>query len=134
MQLSVECSNCHGALPREWANDATEHPCPSCGSIGKIVKVEIQEEVGVELHDNIRAKLKDPAFPSSKNPRVDIFAGDDLRKSDRKWMQKERIIDKDNNKYKEVVIDPNSGETIYHNEEPLTDHYGHGSAKFKSEK
>lgn len=62
-------------------------------------------------------------MPSKKNPRQDIFTGDDLCKSDNKWMTKERIIDKDKDLYKETVIDPATGEVVHHYQEPLSDHF-----------
>lgn len=91
--------------------------------------MEILEDVPIEAHDNVRMKLKDPSLPSKKNPRLDQFAGADLRKSDGRWMQKERIIDRDRDLYKEVVVDPKDGTIVHQNEEPLSDHFGHGSAK-----
>jgi|TARA_B110001450_G_C17324859_1_gene360958 hypothetical protein len=39
------------------------------------------------------------------------------------------IICKD--EYKEKVTDRETGEVIHHSEEPLSDHFGHGSAKFR---
>jgi hypothetical protein len=93
--------------------------------------LNIIENVGLEIHDSLRAKAKNVNMPSKKNPRVDIFAGDDLRKSDSKWMTKERVIDKDKNLYREIVKDPATGEIVHHDEEPLSDHFGHGSAKPK---
>ena len=65
--------------------------------------------------------------------RKDIFAGDDLRKSDNKWMKKERVIDKDNDHYREIVTDPETGEVIHECEEKLSDHFGHGSDKPKTQ-
>jgi hypothetical protein len=96
------------------------------------VLMEIVEDAAVEAHDNVRMKVKDPALPSKKNPRLDQFAGEDLRKSDGRWMRKERIIDRDRDFYKEVVIDPTDGTVVHQNEEPLSDHFGHGSAKPKT--
>ena len=46
-------------------------------------------------------------------------------------MTKERSIDRDNNKYKEVVTDPETGKVVHHCEEFLSKHKGHGSAKKK---
>ena len=43
----------------------------------------------------------------------------------------ERCIDKDNNHYKEIVVDPETGEIIHQCEEPLSEHRGHGSDKKK---
>jgi hypothetical protein len=57
--------------------------------------------------------------------------GDDLRKKSGKWYTKERIIDRKNDLYKEIVRNPETGEIIHHCEELLSKHIGHGSAKVK---
>ncbi|GGC77821.1 hypothetical protein GCM10011382_04710 [Vreelandella lutescens] len=77
--------------------------------------------------------MKDKNFNSKKNPRYEFFEGDDLRKSDGKWMQKSRVIDKSKDKYVEKVIDPETGEVVHLCKEPLSKHFGHGSAKFKTD-
>lgn len=46
-------------------------------------------------------------------------------------MQKERIIDRKNNMYKERVVDSDTGSVIRDVEHPLSEHTGHGSAKHK---
>lgn len=43
-------------------------------------------------------------------------------------------IDRDNNKYSEVVEDKETKEIIHHCEEPLSKHTGHGAAKGKKPK
>ena len=40
-----------------------------------------------------------------------------------------RVIDREINIYHEKVIDPKSGAVVHECDEPLTAHYGHGSAK-----
>jgi hypothetical protein len=132
-KVSVACSGCGASLPPDQAGRAADEPCHYCGETQKKIRIEIADRFGVEVHDSFRGRLKDPAFPSKKNPRVEVFSGADIRKSDGKWMSKERVIDKDNDLYKEVVTDPETGEVIHHNEEPLSEHFGHGSAKFKKE-
>ena len=127
---SVSCSSCGTSLPTEWSQETKpENLCPNCGSNAKLVSMSFESKV--DLRSSLRAKLKDPTLPSRKNPRVDVFSGDDLRKSDGQWMKKERILDRVNDQYKEVVIDPKTGEIIHHNEEPLSNHLGHGSDKPK---
>jgi phage FluMu protein Com len=133
MDIKVTCSECGENLPSEWAHSTVEEKCPKCGSINKLIGLSITESVDFDLHENVKGKLKDRNFNSKKNPRYEFFEGDDLRKNDGKWMKKSRVIDKDNDKYKEVVTDPNSGEVIHENEESLSDHFGHGSAKFKGD-
>lgn len=134
MSTKVTCTDCGMELPAEWANESAEHPCPQCGSFKKLINLNIVEHAGLEIHDNVRGKVKDINLPSKKNPRLDFFTGDDLRKSDGKWMQKERVIDRDKDQYKETVVDPQTGQVIHHNEEPLSEHFGHGSAKFNNDK
>ncbi len=60
-----------------------------------------------------------------------FFAGDDLRRSDGKWMQKKRVLDRDNDRYIEVVVDPETEEIVHEKDEPLSEHVDHGTAKFK---
>jgi hypothetical protein len=45
-------------------------------------------------------------------------------------MKKERIIDRGNDRYKELVINTDTGEIVQNVEHPLSDHSGHGSAKY----
>jgi hypothetical protein len=44
-------------------------------------------------------------------------------------MRKERIFDRKNNFYKELVVNADTGEIVLDVEQPLSDHTGHGSAK-----
>lgn len=46
-------------------------------------------------------------------------------------MRLTRLFDKESDIYEEVVIDPDTGDVIHQNKEPLTKHQGHGSAKQK---
>jgi len=130
---TVICAECKANLPVEHAGSKVGSPCPNCGSTEKHIHFELRDEMRFEIHDSLRGKVKNVTLPSSKNPRVKFFSGDDLRKSDGKWMQKEMVVDRDNNLYKELVTDPQTGEVIRDCEEALSDHVGHGDAKFKKD-
>jgi hypothetical protein len=56
-----------------------------------------------------------------------------MRKSDSKWMKKHRVIDRNEDRYFEEVIDPETGEVVPRCEESLSSHRGHGSAKNKED-
>ena len=127
--FSVTCGKCNESLPTEWAHSAIENPCINCGALEKNVAMNIVEEANFEVHDKLKGKVIDDSFPSKKKKRVEFQAGEDIRKSDGKYMKKQRVIDKDNNRYFEEVIDPETGEVVHRREEPLSDHVGHGSAK-----
>ena len=47
-------------------------------------------------------------------------------------MQKERIIDRKNNYYKETVVNVDTSEVVRNIEEPLSEHKNRGSAKSKA--
>ena len=44
-----------------------------------------------------------------------------------KMVPKERLIDRKSNRYKELVMDPDTGVVIHDTDEPLSQHTGHGS-------
>lgn len=122
--LTIQCAKCNAELKK----GSTQ--CPQCGSVEQIQQLKIGDTV--EIHDSLDAKLKDPSLKSKDKLRVHVKAGDDLRKSDGKWMKKERLIDRDNDKYKESVIDPSTGEVVHYCEELLSQHIEHGTAKKNS--
>jgi hypothetical protein len=131
MSRVVVCSDCGMLLDEgEMPIDSLPDPCPACGSTTRTVKLTFFDKI--EMHDALKGKVKDKNFPSKKNPRREFFVGDEIRASDGKWMNKERDIDKDIDKYKEIVVDPENGEVVHHCEESLKKHLGHGSAKKKN--
>lgn len=95
MNVTVSCADYDEILPAQWAHSSVEHPCPKCSSIRKKIQMEVADCVGIEVRGNMRARLKDPNFSSRKNLCVEVIAGDDLRKSDGRWMKKERVVDKE---------------------------------------
>ena len=46
-----------------------------------------------------------------------------------KLVRHERLIDRKNDRYFELVEDPDTDEVVHRCEEKLSDHRGHGSAK-----
>jgi len=128
METKITCMGCGEKLDNSY-NMNPNKPCPKCGS--KEQNITLTTSDSVELHDCIKGKVKDSRYPSKKKIRQKFLQGDDKRKSDGKWMEKERLVDKDNDKYKEVVTDPETGKIVHHCEEPLSEHTGHGSAKKK---
>jgi hypothetical protein len=126
IQRSVRCTQC-GELVDESLADMMSSPCPICGGTARTVHLAIEDRVG--LVDSLRGKVKDQTRRSDEKLRRDFFTGAELQRSTGKFVQKDRIIDRDEDRYFEKVIDPTSGEVIHHCDEPLSQHWGHGSAK-----
>lgn len=132
VKQKITCKKCGEPLPSESSTEAdTGQPCENCGSTERTIKIDIHEEVSVDIHDQMKAKVKsnDPSFTGKKKIRKEIIAGDDYRVSKDDWVDKERVIDRDNGTYTERVTDKKTGEVIHESRESLKKHKGHGSDK-----
>lgn len=118
---TFSCEACGAALGPESG------PCPECGARVRRIGLHIGDQL--ELHDGLVGVLKDPALPSRKRDRIRFFSGADRRHAQGDWVAKERVIDRNNNRYYERVVDKATGAVIHHTEEPLSAHKGHGSDK-----
>lgn len=102
--------------------------CPSCGSTARsflhTVAVDVTSLVTLNYEGRRGGKGK---------PFVIGKLGVDLFVKLEKWVHLERVIDRANDRYKEVVTDPTSKEVIHRCEEPLSQHQNHGSAKKRPE-
>ncbi len=92
----------------------------------EIIKITIEDKL--EIHDNVKGKVKEKG---QKKPIYEFKVGDSYHHKTGKWNHRRMEIDRKNDKYREVVIDKETGEIIHSCEEPLSQHKGHGSAKFK---
>lgn len=95
---------------------AAKQTSPACGSLKMKIRMKIEEALGLDIRDTLRGRFKDPNRSSKNKPLVYFMVGADLLKSDGKWMEKERVIDRDNGFYKEVVVDPETGQETHRNE------------------
>jgi hypothetical protein len=64
-------------------------------------------------------------------PFVEDMATPSFSVGRQKFVHRERVIDRENDRYFERVTDYETGETIHEVEEPLSQHTGHGNAKPK---
>ncbi len=116
------CGNCKTILSEAPNIPVELHvPCPSCGSTGRLFGV--MSDGSVQIHSELKYKAKrggkDKAF-------IQGVIGDSLFRKMGRWMRLERVIDRQNDTYKEVVTDTKTGEEVHRNEEPLSQHIGHG--------
>lgn len=124
---SIICSNCK----REVAEDSTA--CPYCGNTTKIIKLFVEETFDLGLVDRAKIKLKDHINGKSKHNNIvtETNVGSIYSKDKGKNVSLMRCINRKDDLYHEKVVDPDTGETIHECDESLSEHVGHGSAKFK---
>lgn len=126
---SVECANCGAEI--DIVGDTLDRrvPCDICGSNKRVHNLSIVDTLFVR--DGLEVKAK---RPSEKKPYVEDKAMPSYSRRLDKHVHHERLIDRDNDVYRETVTDYESGEVIHHCEEPLSQHINHGSAKSKNGK
>ena len=117
-----------GAVIDEPASSivAERQPCPACGSTVRTFSAHVHESV--TLREKIGLKHKRPGY---KKPIYESVSGEDLHRATGQWNQKTREIDRENNRYKEVIVNPQTGEVVRNVDEPLASHTGRGFAKPK---
>lgn len=82
----------------------------------------------IKLYCSIKGKVKRKGI---KRPIKEFKVGDDLHRNSGKWFYREMYINREKNQYKEIVKDKTTGKIIHKCEEPLSEHKGHGSAKYR---
>jgi len=125
--MQARCNNCkteYEAKPDEPSEARTK--CPVCGSTARTFLVACKAEVLTYADLKYKGKSE-----GKGKPFIEAKVGYNLSKETERWMWREQVVDKWNDKYKKVVIDPVTGEVIRFCEEPLSKHQGYGSAKKK---
>lgn len=80
----------------------------------------------VKLRGMLGAKAK---RANAKKPFLELKTGQDFHRKSGRWNVLWRKIDRDNDRYQELITDPATGKVIRRTSEPLSHHRGHGSAK-----
>lgn len=128
---SVACGGCGEALDEPSDLDAARRkPCPACGSISRSFGVELHGTV--ETHSSLSAKAKHAGATGKHKWFIEAFSGADWSHQLLRFVRKQRTIDRDNDRYVERVVDPLTDEVLHDVEEPLSEHWGHGSARRRS--
>lgn len=97
--------------------------CPLCGSLQDL-SVSVEETIHV--HEWLQKKDR---LVGCKEQISEQVVGDKLSSTNGRWVYKQRIIDRANNLYYEIVIDKETGNIIHLCSESLDQHRGHGSDK-----
>lgn len=124
---TVSCGKCKIPLDEDSNIESKDRkPCPKCGSTSRTFHVSIHESITFRDKLGMRAR-----HGGQGKPFLETVSGDDLHRKSGKWMKLERTIDRENDEYHEIVIDPSTEEIVHECKEPLSEHKGHGAAKFK---
>ncbi|MEW5894452.1 MAG: hypothetical protein AB1650_01655 [Candidatus Omnitrophota bacterium] len=99
-----------------------------CRTTSRVKRIYVNDFMSVEIA--VEGKVTNKDYPKNRRPKREFFYGPELYKKENKWVHKDREIDRAKDRYREIVIDPDTGEVIHECEHPLSEHKEHGSAKF----
>src|SRR5262245_37694488 len=91
--------------------------------------LEVVAKDEIQIRSSFGMKSKDETKTGKRRVPGEQFVGDHYHEKSKKWNTKVRIIDRVNDWYYEEVRDGDTGTVIHLCDEPLSEHYGHGSAK-----
>jgi hypothetical protein len=122
---SVRCGACFLLIDEPPdAAPSDRKPCPSGGSVKRDFHVLIEESISAKTQISVKQKR-----PGQKKPIFEEKSGDDFHRDTGTWRTLVRVIDRLRNRYFERITDPEIGGVYREEDQPLTEHTGHGSAK-----
>lgn len=104
VSIKYFCQNCKKELAEN------QKPCPYCGNVKRDIEVKIEENI--KIREGLEGWQKRKGF---KKPIVEFQQGWFPSKDKKKFpegVQKTRLIDRKNDKYKEKVINEATGEVV----------------------
>ena len=104
----TECANCGQVVDASTDTSTYKTPCSNCGSTSRKYLVKVIENL--QILDGWEMKGK---RPGEKKPFFEDMIKPDYSHSRKKLVKKERLIDRDNDKYHEKITDYQTGETIH---------------------
>jgi hypothetical protein len=116
------CTICDARL-FEPANEPAG-PCPVCGGRNRSISVQLEDRVA--FHDGYRIKAY---LAGSSKFSIDERSGPSYYRVGDEWHHVMRVIDRENDRYTEVVRVLRTGEVIRQIDEPLSQHTGRGGSK-----
>lgn len=116
------CVECGAELHEPSGEPPT--PCPVCGNLAREITVQLRD--GFVVHDGIRSKARKSG---SSKFYLDTRGGASYYRNGNQWHHLVRVVDRENDRYVEIIRLLSTGEIISRVEEPLSKHRGHGGGK-----
>ena len=114
-----QCGGCGASLADDFCQPPPDRlPCPHCGATTRQANVAISERAEARAYLKAHSKHRE----GGRKVLREEISGDDFHRKTAKWNILRRIIDRKNDRYEEHIVSGETGETIRHVEEPLSEH------------
>jgi hypothetical protein len=120
------CANCHYA----FGEGSPPCPCPTCGSESRHVYGSAHMSIGVCM--TAAGLRREKHRRPGQRPTLEIVHGTELHHATGELREVDRVVDHVHNRYKERITGPD-GYVIREIDEPLTEHWGRGTANHARE-
>jgi phage FluMu protein Com len=125
----VACGHCKKVLDEASDTPVEKRtPCPDCESTSRHFAKTLTATVTVRSGIRGKARSGEAGKPGGK-PWLTFMSEPSWSYSSEKWIHREKAENRREDRYTEVVRDPDTDEIIHEVDEPLSEHRGHGSAK-----
>ena len=121
---TVSCSECGASVLEQGQVDDPE-PCPGCGSTARKFAVILTDAAAA--YDSLATKARHGDVGQAK-PFREAFTGFDYHRDRHEWRQVSRVVDRENDRYIERIVDA-AGNVVRDVDEPLSQHRDRGAAK-----
>ena len=122
----VVCANCGAVLSMK-----SESPCEFCGLTSRHFNLRLMETI--TMRGGTEAKNGSTGKRVGKHKySMELLERHELRKTSGEWCFRRRLIDRENDWYKEMVVDVETKKLIHSSAESLSAHQGHGSVARRS--
>src|SRR5689334_3833167 len=112
----TRCKSCHGLLDESPGIKPEQRlPCPTCGSTARLFEGMVSATADVRGALSLKARRG-----RVSKPFLESKLGSSFFRKTKQWVSRQMRVDRENNKYKELVTNPETGEVIHHCEEPLS--------------
>ena len=121
----AKCKDCGVEFGEVATDPESRIPCPRCGSkrrIGTANGALIVPAPKMQMKFHVRS-----LGWQQKKPSKEFVIGDEQHRKSGKWFEKTRIVNREDDRYVEIVKDPKTGDVIRRCIERLSEHQGHGS-------
>ena len=123
--MTTHCADCGAPISEPASTPISRRkPCAACGSTKRTFAEHVSESI--TLREKLGMKQKRPGH---KKPIYESVSGDDLHRKSGQWNKLIREIDRENDRYREEIRNPETGKIIHQCDEPLSKHTRHGSDK-----
>ena len=126
MEFKADCSDCGHSLCEHDGKQSGFARCPSCHATTRhfIGVAEEQIEITPALDSRRETRTPDQSRRQARKGAeyIEILSGDDWWRDGGKFNYRYREVNKKIDRYREIVMDLETGEVLRHCDEPLSEH------------